>query len=114
MSYAIIHGYPRDQKIGLIKAIRQAIPGLGLKEAKDLSERPLPFTVECQPEMLDAFLANCAALGIEFEKKNTVRIVARPHLDADLARQLRAFATRRHTTQSEVLRQALIDYLLAH
>lgn len=40
----VLCGYPEGYKIHAIKAIR-AVTGLSLKEAKDLSERPMPVKV---------------------------------------------------------------------
>jgi ribosomal protein L7/L12 len=40
----VLRGYPPERKIALIRLVR-GLTNLGLKESKDLIERPLPFTL---------------------------------------------------------------------
>jgi uncharacterized protein (TIGR02996 family) len=49
----LLYSYRPDQKIQTIKTIRQ-LTGLGLKEAKDISEAPLPVTILASVLRVDA------------------------------------------------------------
>jgi ribosomal protein L7/L12 len=56
-------------KINAIKAVRESVLGIGLKEAKDLVESPLPVTVihECNFEQAQMFKKKFTDLGATVE-----------------------------------------------
>jgi len=41
----VLHSYPPNSKISTIKAVRSIVHGMGLKEAKDFVESPLPRVI---------------------------------------------------------------------
>lgn len=66
----ILKGAPADKKIAIIKAVREVVAGLGLKEAKDLVEgAPKPVKEGVSKEEAEAAKAALAAAGAEIEIK---------------------------------------------
>lgn len=66
----ILKGAPADKKIAIIKAVREVVSGLGLKEAKDLVEgAPKPVKEGVSKEEAEAAKAALAAAGAEIEIK---------------------------------------------
>ncbi|KPL81442.1 MULTISPECIES: 50S ribosomal protein L7/L12 [Herpetosiphon] len=66
----ILKGAPADKKIAIIKAVREVVAGLGLKEAKDLVEgAPKPIKEGVSKEEAEAAKAALAAAGAEIEIK---------------------------------------------
>ena len=66
----ILKGAPADKKISVIKAVREVVAGLGLKEAKDLVEgAPRPVKEGVTKEEAEAARATLSAAGAEVEVK---------------------------------------------
>jgi large subunit ribosomal protein L7/L12 len=66
----ILKGAPADKKIAVIKAVREVVAGLGLKEAKDLVEgAPKPVKEGVTKEEAEAAKAALSAAGAEIEIK---------------------------------------------
>lgn len=66
----ILKGAPADKKIAVIKAVREVVAGLGLKEAKDLVEgAPKPVKEAVSKEEAEAAKATLTAAGAEVEIK---------------------------------------------
>ena len=66
----ILKGAPADKKISVIKAVREVVAGLGLKEAKDLVEgAPRPVQEGETKEEAEAARATLSAAGAEVEVK---------------------------------------------
>lgn len=66
----ILKGAPADKKISVIKAVREVVAGLGLKEAKDLVEgAPKPVKEGVTKEEAEAARATLSAAGAEVEVK---------------------------------------------
>jgi len=66
----ILKGAPADKKIAVIKAVREVVAGLGLKEAKDLVEgAPKPVKEGVTKEEAEAAKTALTAAGAEIEIK---------------------------------------------
>ena len=66
----ILKGAPAEKKISVIKAVREVVAGLGLKEAKDLVEgAPKPVKEGVTKEEAEAARATLSAAGAEVEVK---------------------------------------------
>jgi large subunit ribosomal protein L7/L12 len=66
----ILKAFPADKKIGIIKVVREVVPGLGLKEAKDLVEAaPKPLKEGVSKTEAEDIKKKFADTGAEIEIK---------------------------------------------
>jgi large subunit ribosomal protein L7/L12 len=66
----VLASVPADKKIGVIKAVREVVPGLGLKEAKDLVEAaPKPVKEGVSKEEAEAAKKKLEEAGGKVELK---------------------------------------------